>query len=151
MVAIMDKMVERSRKVDGADTSLLDLGYANCGLDDNWQSCGDPKAAFGSTDPRHGSFHDIDGNPLINQNTFPSMKNMTSHAHAAGLRVGWYMNNCICDELACKFQPRSAYLHLIATASNNICSPPSLHKLVSWFAVLVGRVLKTSASTWRAR
>eukprot|EP01050_Picozoa_sp_SAG11_P005205 SAG11_NODE_358_length_10235_cov_5.689917_3_plen_66_part_00 len=26
------------------------------------------------------------------------MSDMTAHGHSLGLRVGWYMNNCICAE-----------------------------------------------------
>jgi alpha-galactosidase len=89
MEGIMDRMAERTRLVDGVPTSYADLGYANCGLDDNWQACGAGVS---------GSFHDAAGNPLVNSKTFPSMKGMTDHGHALGLRVGWYMNNCICPE-----------------------------------------------------
>lgn len=89
MESIMGKMAERARLVDGVKTSLLDLGYNNCGLDDNWQACG--AGAF-------GSFHDAQGNPIINVDLFPDMKGMTDYGHRLGLRVGWYMNNCICRE-----------------------------------------------------
>lgn len=89
MEGIMDKMANKSRTVDGVATSLRDLGYDNCGLDDNWQQCG---AGIDK------SFHDADGNPIINTKTFPDMKAMTDHGHSLGLRVGWYMNNCICSE-----------------------------------------------------
>merc|ERR1719162_2167316 len=85
----MDKMAERVRIVDGVETSLVDLGYTNCGLDDNWQACG--TGAF-------GSFHDEEGNPLINKDPFPNMKSMVDHGHTLGMKVGWYMNNCICRE-----------------------------------------------------
>eukprot|EP00041_Stephanoeca_diplocostata_P015730 m.301214 g.301214 ORF g.301214 m.301214 type:complete len:548 (+) comp20137_c0_seq3:73-1716(+) len=89
MELTMDKMAERTRTVDGKATSLLDLGYANCGLDDNWQACG--KGV-------NGSFHDAKGAPIINTDRFPDMSSMTAHGHAKGIRVGWYMNNCICGE-----------------------------------------------------
>jgi len=89
MESIMDRMAERVHKVDDKPTSLADLGYLAVGLDDNWQKCG------AGVD---GSFHDKDGNPIINTDTFPDMKKMTDHAHSLGLRAGWYMNNCICSE-----------------------------------------------------
>lgn len=89
MESIMDRMAERNRTVDGKATSLVDLGYTACGLDDNWQKC---KAGV------DGSFHDADGNPIINTDTFPDMKKMTDHGHKEGIKVGWYMNNCICSE-----------------------------------------------------
>ena len=37
---MVDALVDRSRKVDGEPTSLLDLGYNRIGLDDSWQECG---------------------------------------------------------------------------------------------------------------
>eukprot|EP01059_Diplonema_ambulator_P031668 TRINITY_DN588_c0_g2_i3.p1 TRINITY_DN588_c0_g2~~TRINITY_DN588_c0_g2_i3.p1 ORF type:complete len:415 (+),score=162.67 TRINITY_DN588_c0_g2_i3:48-1292(+) len=89
MEKVMDKMAEKSRTVNGKVMSIADLGYVHVGLDDNWQACG--KGV-------NGSFHDADGNPIINTATFPSMKNMTDHGHSLGLSVGWYMNNCICKE-----------------------------------------------------
>eukprot|EP01060_Flectonema_neradi_P004609 TRINITY_DN129_c0_g1_i1.p1 TRINITY_DN129_c0_g1~~TRINITY_DN129_c0_g1_i1.p1 ORF type:complete len:413 (+),score=99.17 TRINITY_DN129_c0_g1_i1:62-1300(+) len=85
----MDKVAERTRMVNGKLTSMADLGYVAVGLDDNWQACGTGV---------NGSFHDAAGHPLINTKTFPSMKGMTDYGHAKGLRVGWYMNNCICAE-----------------------------------------------------
>eukprot|EP01064_Diplonema_japonicum_P003109 TRINITY_DN1204_c14_g1_i1.p1 TRINITY_DN1204_c14_g1~~TRINITY_DN1204_c14_g1_i1.p1 ORF type:complete len:423 (+),score=82.68 TRINITY_DN1204_c14_g1_i1:23-1270(+) len=85
MVTIMTKMAEK--KWNG--TSIADLGYLNVGLDDNWQACGTGYL---------GSFHDQDGNPIINTTRFTSMKAMTSYGHSLNLKVGWYMNNCICDE-----------------------------------------------------
>ena len=73
-------MVSRDRLVDGKPTSLLDLGYVNCGLDDGWQDCG---AGV------YGSFHDIDGNPIVDLTKFPNMSSMTHHGHSLGLKVGW--------------------------------------------------------------
>jgi len=89
MESIMDRMAERVHAVDGEPTSLVDLGYSNCGLDDNWQQC--HAGAF-------DSFHDANGNPLINTDRFPDMKSMTDYGHSLDLHVGWYMNNCICQE-----------------------------------------------------
>jgi alpha-galactosidase len=90
MAGTMDKMAARTRNVDGKPASLLDLGYNHVGLDDGWQKCG-------SLDGQR-SFHDADGNPVIDLEKFPNMTAMTSHGHALGLQVGWYMNNCICAE-----------------------------------------------------
>ena len=58
--------------------------------DDGWQKCG---SLVGQR-----SFHDADGNPLIDTSKFPDMSAMTAHGHALGFEVGWYMNNCICAE-----------------------------------------------------
>ena len=90
MTGTMDRMTERTRMVDGKNTSLLDVGYNNAGLDDNWQQCG---SLFGQR-----AFHAADGTPLINTKAFPSLSAMTMYGHARGLRVGWYMNNCLCAE-----------------------------------------------------
>jgi len=90
---IMDGMVRRDPryKVDGVATPLCDLGYCDVGLDDNWQKCG----KYGS---EGYSYHNEDGSPVVNFDTFPSMKNMTGHAHSLGLTAGWYGNNCICGD-----------------------------------------------------
>ena len=39
MEAMMDAMVDTGRTVDGAHTSLLQLGYAHVGLDGGWNQC----------------------------------------------------------------------------------------------------------------
>jgi alpha-galactosidase len=87
MELIMDKMVDKTRMVDGNPTSLLELGYDNCGLDDAWQACGAGEK---------GTFYGPDGRPIVNKTTFPSLKSMTDYGHKRGLHVGWYLNNCIC-------------------------------------------------------
>eukprot|EP00756_Hemistasia_phaeocysticola_P016784 Hpha_TRINITY_DN15497_c2_g9::TRINITY_DN15497_c2_g9_i1::g.176301::m.176301/K07407/E3.2.1.22B, galA, rafA; alpha-galactosidase len=87
--AVMDKMSERTRTVGGKATSFLDLGFSSVGLDDNWQACG---AGWNK------SFHTESGEPMINFDRFPDMKAMVDYGHSKGLKVGWYMNNCICAE-----------------------------------------------------
>ncbi|GBG33929.1 Alpha-galactosidase [Hondaea fermentalgiana] len=81
------KPVETGSDEEG--TSLLDLGYDDVGLDDNWQLCG---AGF------NNSFHNEDGYPIVNLERFPDMKAMTNEIHSLGLKAGWYGNNCICRE-----------------------------------------------------
>ena len=81
--SIMDGMIDKSRTVNGVPTSLLDLGYSDVGLDDNWQACGSKDAAPGM------HYHDKDGNPLVNYDRFPDFNNMTDHAHSLGLTSGW--------------------------------------------------------------
>eukprot|EP00322_Chrysochromulina_rotalis_P014404 CAMPEP_0115844618 /NCGR_PEP_ID=MMETSP0287-20121206/8921_1 /TAXON_ID=412157 /ORGANISM="Chrysochromulina rotalis, Strain UIO044" /LENGTH=438 /DNA_ID=CAMNT_0003298349 /DNA_START=63 /DNA_END=1379 /DNA_ORIENTATION=+ len=90
---IMDSMVRRDPRytVDGNPTSLCDLGYCDVGLDDNWQACG----SYGD---EGYTYHDEDGNPIVNEEVFPSLKNMTSKAHSLGLMSGFYGNNCICSD-----------------------------------------------------
>jgi len=89
MTAVMDAMADQSRSVNGKPTSLVNLGYDHVGLDDNWQKCG-----AGIND----SFHDANGNPIINEQRFPNMQQMNQYAHTKNLKSGWYMNNCICSE-----------------------------------------------------
>lgn len=96
--AIMDGMVRREREVDGVLTSLCDLGYCEVGVDDGWQSCTLAPGVVPGTWPPTGSFHDDDGNPIIDTDKFPSLKSMTDHAHALNLTSGWYGNNCACQE-----------------------------------------------------
>jgi alpha-galactosidase len=91
ITSIMDGMVRKDREVDGKPTSLCDLGYCDVGLDDNWQKCGH-YGADGLT------YHDEDGNPIINTDRFSDFNKMTDHAHSLGLTAGWYGNNCICSD-----------------------------------------------------
>ena len=63
--------------------SLAQLGYANIGLDDNWQACG---SGIG------GSFHDATGRPVVNQKLFPDMAAMVQQIHSLNLKAGWYLN-----------------------------------------------------------
>lgn len=86
MLTMAAKLVDRSRTVDGVPTSLADLGYNNIGLDDAWQACG-AGAAWGL------SFHDGDGNPLVNASRFPDLLGYTNAVHAMNLTAGWYLNN----------------------------------------------------------
>jgi alpha-galactosidase len=87
----MDGLVSRSRLVDGVPTSLADLGYNDIGLDDNWQECG----TYG---PQGYTYHDAKGVPQVNRARFPNFNQMTSYGHSLGLTVGWYGNNCICQD-----------------------------------------------------
>ena len=84
-MASVDAMVKKRSN----GMSLKDLGYIDSGLDDNWQACG--KGI-------NGSFHGLDGVPLINYDRFPDMKNMTDYGKSKGIKMGWYGNNCICSE-----------------------------------------------------
>jgi len=73
----------------GQSASLLILGYDEVAVDDGWQACG---AGVG------GSFHDVDGHPLVNKTRFPDIKAMVTAARAQGVKMGWYHNNCWCNE-----------------------------------------------------
>jgi hypothetical protein len=91
MAEAIAKTTARVRTVDGVPTSLADLGYTLVSLDDCWQACGEGV---------NGSFHDAHGVPLVNLSKFPSLKNMTALAHSVGVRMSFYMNNCMCRETA---------------------------------------------------
>jgi hypothetical protein len=87
-----DAMVRKGE--DGV--SLLDLGFSYCSLDDFWQPCFvDNQTTIGGV---QGSFHNASGFPLVNETKFPSMKSMTEYVHSLGLKIGWYANNCGCEE-----------------------------------------------------
>ena len=83
-------MTRRKHSINGKPTSLLDLGYSSIGLDDGWQACGTGV---------NGSYHDANGQPLVNHSKFPSFSDMTAAGHAANLTMGWYGNNCGCHEI----------------------------------------------------
>ena len=114
--------------------SLLSYGFEHVGLDDNWQQCG--KGI-------NGSFHNAQGQPLINHKTFPDMAAFNQHAHGLGLKTGWYFNNCICNE-AHSLQPdwppqMHGDTHAIASlgwdgVKIDGCGPS--HNLTEWAALL---------------
>ena len=84
MQAQMKAMASRERPVWGLSGlhSLADVGYNRAGLDDNWQMC---HAGF------QGSFHDEQGNPIVNKTRFPDLKAMVDFGHSLNLSVGWYI------------------------------------------------------------
>lgn len=85
-----DGRVLGADSAESSGVSLLDLGYNDVGLDDNWQDC---NGGVGDA-----SFHDAAGYPVVRKDTFPDMKAMTDFIHGLGLKAGWYHNNCICAE-----------------------------------------------------
>jgi alpha-galactosidase len=85
ILAQVDAIVARRN----GNPSLLDVGYSHIGIDDGWQKCG---AGI------NNSFHDKAGKPIINTSRFPDMKEMNAQAHALGVKMGWYANNCGCNE-----------------------------------------------------
>jgi alpha-galactosidase len=105
MVAVLDK----SRMVDGQPTSLASLGFDWVSMDDGWQKCN--CSTSGSLDPSLPkcpnckatggcSWHDEKngGKPVVDVRKFPDMKAMVDYGHKLGLKVGSYLNNCICME-----------------------------------------------------
>eukprot|EP00729_Bicosta_minor_P002093 gene2093-11945_t len=105
----MDAVLDTSRKVGGVPTTLASLGFDWISMDDGWQKCN--CSTRGSVDPslptcpvcKTGgcSWHTSDaegGKPIVDLHKFPDMKAMVSHGHSLGLKVGSYMNNCVCME-----------------------------------------------------
>ena len=83
MEASFDALVDRSRTVNGVPASLRDVGYSDAGIDDAWQLCG----RYG---PDNYTYHDgVTGAPVVDTKKFPSLKNMTDHAHRVNLTAGW--------------------------------------------------------------
>lgn len=77
-------------EVDGKkNVSLAEVGYADIGVDEGWEGCGQG--------PAPNRFHDASGFPIVN-NKFPDMKGLVDDAHAKGLKIGWYLNGCACGE-----------------------------------------------------
>jgi|EP01044_Picomonas_judraskeda_P017558 hypothetical protein len=119
MKAQMDAAVDKSRSVNGVPTSLAELGYDLIAMDDGWQKCncstrGDldgsvpncPANCMSSQGPGTGggcSFHSNGsrgpvGTPVVDVRRFPDMEELVKYGHSLGLRVGSYLNNCICAE-----------------------------------------------------
>ena len=82
-------LIRRRHEIEGKPTSLLDLGYDSIGLDDGWQNCG------AGVD---GTFHDAQGRPMVNLTRFPDLGALVATGHSKGVRMGWYANNCWCNE-----------------------------------------------------
>lgn len=76
--------------------TLADLGFVSVGVDDGWQSCNDGVFHDGVF---HGVFHDAAGIPQLNRTRFPNLHALSHYAHSRGIKLGWYFNNCWCNEL----------------------------------------------------
>lgn len=80
MEASMDALVAKLWTVDNKpNVSLFEAGYTTAGIDEGWEGCG--KGV-------HGTQHDAQGNPVINQK-FPDMSGLVKKGHGLGLKVGW--------------------------------------------------------------
>lgn len=108
MRAQMKALVDKSRMINGKYTSLAEIGFNWTSMDDGWQQCNcstrqdiDPHLPNCSiADCRSGkcSWHSKEGVPMVRKDRFPDMKGMVSYGHSLGLKVGTYLNNCICME-----------------------------------------------------
>ena len=75
----------------GTNISLKSLGFLDVGVDDLWQNC----SAYG---PMNWTYHDENGNPVVNTDRFPNISSLPATAHALGLTAGFYGNNCACAD-----------------------------------------------------
>jgi hypothetical protein len=118
MEAQMRAAVDKSRLVDGRPTSLAELGWDLVAMDDGWQKCncssrgdldgslpmcGNCMSTGACTNGNCGggcSYHDDNGTdwPNVDVRRFPDMSGLVKYGHDLGLRVGSYLNNCICAE-----------------------------------------------------
>jgi alpha-galactosidase len=66
----------------GTNTSLASVGFRDVGLDDVWQKCG-------SYGPANYTYHDADGNPVVDTSRFPNMSALPATAHSLNLTAGF--------------------------------------------------------------
>ena len=100
--------------------SLLDVGYSSVGMDDGFQrcNCSTPQGPFPHSatnvtcsvnDCRGGkcTWHNQTdgGRVMIDTLRFPDLKGLVARGHALGLRVGAYLNTCICMEKTRRGEP----------------------------------------------
>jgi len=88
---VIDAMLDTSRQVNGKAMSYVQLGYGEVGVDDNWQLCDSTGHYFHNNTAPNGWAN-------INTQRFPDLSGLVSYAHGKGVKIGWYMNNCICSE-----------------------------------------------------
>ena len=108
MRAAMHAVLDDSRALhNGSKASLASLGFDYVSMDDGWQQCNcstrqaiDPALPNCSISMCVGgecSWHDSSGAPQVNAHRFPEgMKKLVDYGHSLGLKVGSYLNNCIC-------------------------------------------------------
>ena len=84
-------MVDTSRQVNGKAMSYAEIGYDEVGVDDNWQLCDSTGHYFhNDTAPK--------GWANINTQRFSDLSGLVTYSHNKKVKIGWYMNNCICSE-----------------------------------------------------
>ena len=103
-------VLDNSRTVAGTPTTLDALGFSWISMDDGWQQCNCsthqdidptlPTCSIGDCRGGKCSWHEPgSGNPIVNAHRFPQgMKSLVDYGHSLGLKVGTYLNNCICME-----------------------------------------------------
>ena len=83
--AVMERAMRglAAARSQGGGASLADIGYTDVGLDGGYFDAG---AGVG------GSCHDAGGHMIVNATKFPSLRNMTTAAHALNLTASWYLS-----------------------------------------------------------
>jgi len=69
---------------DAAGTTLLSLGYDTVGIDEGWEGC--------------HPVHYPNGTPAVDNKRFPNMPDLVAYGHAHGVKMGFYLNGCGCNE-----------------------------------------------------
>lgn len=92
--AQIDALAAMRDKATGAPSatgtvSLLSLGYASIGIDEGWEGCG-----LGV----NGTVHYVNGTPAVNPQRFPDMPGLVAYGHSVGVKMGFYLNGCGCNE-----------------------------------------------------
>ena len=110
MRGAMHAVLDTTRSVNGTPTALSSLGFNYVSMDDGWQQCNCsthqdmdptlPTCSIGDCRGGRCSWHaKSDGSPQVNPHRFPNgMKALVDYGHSLGLKVGTYLNNCICME-----------------------------------------------------
>ena len=93
---IYEQAIALSQPGPNGAPSLLQLGYNEVGIDDGWQSCTGHK----------GTWHSAAGAPLVDNAKFSDLRALVARVHAIGVKVGWYVNTCWCNDQEHRVWPR---------------------------------------------
>lgn len=72
---------------DAGNTTMVSAGYTMFTLDLGWEACGAGE---------DGSFHDANGNPIVNTTKLPDLKGLVATALAKGLSPWWCVRQPHC-------------------------------------------------------
>jgi alpha-galactosidase len=131
ILTAMAGLTDTSRPIVGlpVGSSLVDVGFAEVGLDEGWASVGWPNGWPDGGWAYHRTNADgVTVSPVVNTTLFPSLLNLTTLLHSRGLRAGFYLNDCL-----------SYYRELGDTCPDEVCSPGD----VAFFAAAGFDSLKT--------
>jgi alpha-galactosidase len=103
----MRAVLDKSRTVNGNPTSLAELGFSMVSMDGGWPKCNcscqheiDPALPVCPHPNGPGStWHNATtGAPMVNKDRFPDMQGLVDYAHSLSLKIGGYLNGCMCSE-----------------------------------------------------